>query len=109
MTYKQLQAASRTCDKIMNNACAIYKEKEQQYIDEHAPLKLEKGDWINIRLQVTEESTAEDVEGWDSLSHLTLISEMEAAFGITFTLEEVTGSRNLGDLVSAVERHAAGK
>ncbi len=60
-------------------------------------------------LQVTEESTAEDVEGWDSLSHLTLISEMEAAFGITFTLEEVTGSRNLGDLVSAVERHAAGK
>ena len=60
-------------------------------------------------LQVTEESTAEDVEGWDSLSHLTLISEMEAVFGITFTLEEVTGSRNLGDLVSAVERHAAGK
>lgn len=58
MTYKQLQAASRTCDKIMNNACAIYKEKEQQYIDEHAPLKLEKGDWINIRLQVTEESRA---------------------------------------------------
>ena len=58
MTYKQLQAASRTCDKIMNKACAIYKEKEQKYIDEHAPLKLERGDWINIRLQVTEESRA---------------------------------------------------
>ena len=60
-------------------------------------------------ITVNDETTAADVEGWDSLSHLTLISEMEAAFGITFTLEEVTGSRNLGDLVSAVERHAAGK
>ena len=58
MTYKQLKAAEKTCDKIMNNACAIYKKKEQQYIDEHAPLKLEPGDWINIRLQVTEESRA---------------------------------------------------
>jgi len=60
-------------------------------------------------LQLTEASTAEDVEGWDSLSHLTLVSELEGAFGIRFTLEEVTGSRNLGDLVSAAERHLAGK
>ena len=60
-------------------------------------------------LQVTEETTAEDVEGWDSLSHLTLIGEQETAFGISFTLEEVTGSRNLGDLVRAAERHLAGK
>lgn len=58
MTYKQLQAAGRTCDRIMNNAAATYMQKEQQYIDEHAPLKLERGDWINIRLQVTEESRA---------------------------------------------------
>jgi len=58
MTYKQLQAAERTCDKIMNKACAIYGKKKQQYIDEHAPLVLKPGDWINIRLQVTEESRA---------------------------------------------------
>lgn len=58
MTYKQLQAAQRTRDKITDNAYEIYEKKKQQYIDEHAPLKLEKGDWINIRLQVTEESRA---------------------------------------------------
>ena len=67
MTYKQLLAAQRTRDKITDNAYEIYAKKEKQYIDEHAPLKLEKGDWINIRLQVTEESRAMMVPEYQKL------------------------------------------
>ena len=58
MTFKQLKRAEETCNKIMDNAYALYKKKEKEYIEEHAPLKVEPGEWINIRLQVTEESRA---------------------------------------------------
>lgn len=58
MTFKQLKRAEETCNKIMDNAYALYKKKEKEYIEEHAPLKVEHGEWINIRLQVTEESRA---------------------------------------------------
>lgn len=56
MTFKQLKKAEETYNKIMDNAYDLYKKKERQYIEEHAPLKVEPGEWINIRLQVTEES-----------------------------------------------------
>lgn len=56
-------------------------------------------------LQVSESTTAEDIEAWDSLTHLTLVSELEEAFEVSFTLEEVTGKKNLGELVTALMNH----
>ena len=57
------------------------------------------------QLTVTEDTSAADIEGWDSLTHLSLVSELEEAFDIAFTLDETTGSKKLGDLVSAIEKH----
>ncbi|HLU26271.1 MAG TPA: acyl carrier protein [Longimicrobiales bacterium] len=53
---------------------------------------------------VTPEMTAEDVPNWDSLNHLRLISAVEAHFGIRFTMAEVMGFQNVGDLLAVVER-----
>ena len=61
------------------------------------------------QLTVSEETSAADVEGWDSLTHLSLVNELEEAFGIAFTLDEVTNSRKLGDLISAIEKHTGEK
>ena len=61
------------------------------------------------QLTVSEETSAADIEGWDSLTHLSLISELEEVFDIAFTLDETTGSKKLGDLISAIERHIGGK
>lgn len=41
----------------------------------------------------------------DSLSHLTLISQIEDEFGIKFTLEEVSDSGDIGKIVDAVMAH----
>ena len=54
---------------------------------------------------VTDVTTAEDVEGWDSLTHLTLISEIENEFGVKFTMGEIQKSKNVGELVDALVRH----
>lgn len=56
-------------------------------------------------LVLTEEMTAADVDGWDSLAHMQLISEIEDEFGINFTLGEVNGFKNVGELIASVEKH----
>ncbi len=49
------------------------------------------------------ETTADDVEGWDSLSHVNLIMAVENRFNIRFTHKEVVGFKNVGDLARCVE------
>ena len=46
--------------------------------------------------------TSDDVEDWDSLSHINLISDIETSFGITFTTEEIVGTKNVGEFIRFV-------
>lgn len=52
---------------------------------------------------VVEQTTAEDVEDWDSLMHITLISEIEAAFGFKFQMKDVVGMKNVGEMLDIIE------
>ncbi len=49
------------------------------------------------------ETTANDVEGWDSLSHVNLIMAVENRFNIRFSHKDVVGFKNVGDLARCVE------
>jgi len=53
-------------------------------------------------ITITREMTAQDMEKWDSLRHIQLISEVERAFGIKFKLREVLSMKNVGDLVDLI-------
>ena len=52
------------------------------------------------------EMTAADIEGWDSLMHITLIVHVERDFGVKFTSRQVAGLQCVGDLISALDAHA---
>lgn len=54
-------------------------------------------------IQLTGETTADDVEGWDSLSHINLIMAVENRFNIRFKQKEVLTFKNVGDLARCVE------
>lgn len=54
-------------------------------------------------LHITPSTSAKDVEGWDSLMHVTLIVNVERAFGVKFTSSEVAAFRNVGDLIARIE------
>lgn len=43
-----------------------------------------------------------DVDGWDSLTHMMIISEIEDKFNIEFELEELWHMKNVGDLISHI-------
>lgn len=53
-------------------------------------------------LELTRETTADEVEEWDSLSHVQLVVAIEKEFGIKFTSKEILSWKNVGDLIDCV-------
>ncbi|CAM3178329.1 hypothetical protein SPAN111604_08685 [Sphingomonas antarctica] len=53
-------------------------------------------------LHLNADMTADDVEDWDSLSHMRLILSVEKAFGIHFSTVEVGSLNTVGDLVRLI-------
>ena len=58
-------------------------------------------------LQLSRSTTAADVEGWDSLTHIELIAAVEKQLGVKFKLTEIMKFKNVGDLVDCVAKHKA--
>lgn len=56
----------------------------------------------NESLNLTETTTAHDVDRWDSLTNMLLISEVEKAFGVRFNFREIVKMKNVGDLCAAI-------
>ena len=52
--------------------------------------------------ELTETLTANDVDGWDSLTHMLIITEIESSFEIKFRLKELNKLINLGSLLDFV-------
>ena len=55
------------------------------------------------KLIITDKTSAEDIEDWDSLMHITLITAMETYFNIKFKLKEVIGLQNVGETVDLIK------
>lgn len=55
---------------------------------------------------VTEDTTSDDIEDWDSLEHINLIVATEKKFGIKFSMSEVTGMKNVGEMADIIEERA---
>lgn len=55
-------------------------------------------------LVITEETTAKDVEGWDSLRHITIIENVEDEFDMRFTMMQVNGMKNVGEMLDIIEK-----
>lgn len=58
-------------------------------------------------LSIGPETTAKDVVGWDSLSHVRLIVALERKFKIRFKNSEIEGLMNVGDLIRAIDAKLA--
>ncbi len=54
-------------------------------------------------ITVDEETTAEDVDGWDSLEHINLIAAVEQEFGVKFSMGQVVSMKNVGEMMDIIE------
>ena len=56
---------------------------------------------------LTPQTTANDIDDWDSLSHVNLILAIENHFNIRFTQKELLQQKNVGDLIKGIENKSA--
>lgn len=52
---------------------------------------------------LTESTTADDVDGWESVTHMMIITEIENTFNIKFKLMDLMGMENVGDLIKSIQ------
>lgn len=55
---------------------------------------------------LSDTTTADDIEAWDSLEHISLIAAVEKAFKMRFTMREVSGMKNVGEMIDILMQRA---
>jgi acyl carrier protein len=65
-------------------------------------------DVLDVDPQITDDFSRDDESGWDSMAHLRLITAVEQAFGLKFTMQEIEEIRSYGDLRDRVAAHLGG-
>ena len=58
-------------------------------------------------ITVGDETTAADIDGWDSLIHITLMDAVEEEFDIRFDMKTVVKMKNVGEMVEYIIRGTA--
>jgi acyl carrier protein len=54
---------------------------------------------------ITDETSPDNVENWDSFNGLMLVSELEKDFNVKFTMDEVTSVKNVLDIKKSLRKH----
>jgi acyl carrier protein len=58
----------------------------------------------NKKISLGAGTTAKDVDGWDSLNNIHLVLDIERHFKIRFTTPEIQGWKNVGEMISSIEK-----
>ena len=53
-------------------------------------------------LKIDYNTSAEDIDGWDSLTNMTIISEIEKKWGVHFKLRDIVRMKNIGDMIDVI-------
>jgi acyl carrier protein len=65
--------------------------------------------FANDDIVLTSETTANDIDGWDSFNHLSIIVAVETRFGVKIGTNQIESLANVGALVAAIKNKLAAK
>ncbi len=72
----------------------------EEILDQVTQVFADTLDEENVKL--TENSTADDVEGWDSLTHVQLVVAVEKKFKIRFSAKEIQSWKNVSEMIDSI-------
>lgn len=55
-------------------------------------------------IEIAADTTADDIDAWDSLTHVQLIVAVEKAFGLKFSTVEVMKLKNVGEFIALIDK-----
>lgn len=55
-------------------------------------------------IRLSPDTTAADIEDWDSIEHINLVGAVEDEFGIRFSMGEVSGMKNVGEMAQIIAK-----
>ncbi len=58
-------------------------------------------------IEITRNSTADDIDDWDSLTHMNLVIAVELRFKVKFSLGELQSLKNVGDMLDLINKKIA--
>ena len=58
---------------------------------------------LSPSIELTKETKYGDIEEWDSFGHITILSAIEKAFGVSFDFEEISELESIGDICRILE------
>ncbi|MDO4293876.1 MAG: acyl carrier protein [Eubacteriales bacterium] len=53
-------------------------------------------------ITVNDATTADDIDGWDSLEHINLMAAVESEFGIKFSMGQIVTMKNVGEMADII-------
>ncbi len=53
--------------------------------------------------ELNDNTTADDIDGWESATHIMIITDIEETFNIKFKLMDLMSMENIGDLVKSIK------
>jgi acyl carrier protein len=60
-------------------------------------------------IKITPEMTADNIDEWDSLSHVNLVVAIEKHFGVKFKSSEIIRWKNVGQMLASIDEKLAAK
>lgn len=58
----------------------------------------------NERIELTEQTSANEIHNWDSMHHVNLMAKIEAHFGFEFDFDDLISMQNAGDILKVIRR-----
>ena len=68
-----------------------------------------RGTFDDDTIEISDATTAADIEEWDSLAHITLILGVEREFGIKFKAAEVGSFADVGEMIGLIAQRSGSK
>ena len=63
--------------------------------------------YLGKNIEIHVQTTAAEIKGWDSITHMKILIAIEEEFGFTFSYKETVALKNVGDLIQLVQSKAS--